>query len=123
MNRFLAINSVVFMLLASLLTNGLAAAFHGEVFVHEFGYNHQHTHSTAETTHTEHPHNEFYEEKNLNHSVHICFSAVLHPILFTKLPLVPTAAGKEILTESISFQIQTSIPDLPFHPPRKIFPS
>ena len=123
MNRFLAINSVIFMLLASLLTNGLASAFHGEVFVHELDHNHQHTHSIAENQLTEHSHNELSDEKNSNHSVHICFSTVYHPLLFAKLPLVPAVAGKEILFTSITFQIPKSIPDSQFRPPRSIFPS
>lgn len=123
MTRFLAINSVVFMLLVSLLANGLASAFHGEVFVHELGHNHQHTHSIAEKQLAEHSHNEFSDEKNSNHSVHICFSAVYQPLLISMLPLLPTVAGKEILSEPITLQISKSIPDSPFHPPRNIFPS
>lgn len=123
MKRFLSINFVVFMLLASLLTNGLASAFHGEVFVHEFGHNHQHTHSIAENQLAEHSYNEFSDGKNLNHSVHICYSAVYQPLLFTMLPLVSIVAAKEVLTESITLQISKSIPESPFHPPRSIFSS
>jgi hypothetical protein len=123
MRRFVTINSVVFVLFVSLLTNGFASAFHGEVFMHELGHNHQHTHSIAENQLTEHSHNEFSDEKDLNHSVHVCFSTVYHPLLFAKLPLVPAVAGKEILFTSITLQISKSIPDSPFHPPRSIFPS
>lgn len=43
MNRFLTINHIVFVLFVSLLTNGLAWAFHGEVFMHELGHHHQHS--------------------------------------------------------------------------------
>ncbi|MBX3630617.1 MAG: hypothetical protein KF908_12065 [Nitrosomonas sp.] len=120
MNRFLAVNFMVFMLFVSLLANGFASAFHGEVFMHELGHNHQHSLSTA---HAEHPHNEFPDEKELDLSPHICFSVVYQPLLFAKLPLIPSVAGKEILSESITFQIPTSIPDSPFRPPRNIFPS
>ena len=120
MRKFVTINSVVFVLFVSLLTNGFASAFHGEVFVHELGHNHQHSLSIADT---EHPYNEFSDEKDLNPSVHICFSTVYHPLLFAKLPLVPTVAGKEILFTSITFQIPKSIPDSQFRPPRNIFPS
>ena len=123
MNRFLAINPVVFVLLASLLTNGLASAFHGEVFVHELGHNHQHTHSIAENQIAEHSHNKFSDDKNLDHSVHICFSAVYQPLLISILPLLPIVAGKEILSEPSTLQISKSIPDSPFHPPRNISPS
>jgi len=123
MNRYLTINSVAILLFVSLLTNGVASAFHGEVFMHELGHNHQHTHLTEKTTHAEHRHNEFYDEKDLNHSVHTCFSTVYHPLLFAKLPLLPTITGKEILSESITFQITKSIPNSPFRPPRSIFPS
>ena len=123
MYRPLFINSIVIVLFVSLLTNGLASAFHGEVFMHELGHDHQHTHSTAETTHAEHQHYEFDDDKNLDHSVHICFSAVYHPLLFTKLPLVPAIVGKEILPKSIFPQVQKPILDLPFRPPRSIFPS
>jgi hypothetical protein len=123
MNRPFTIYPIVFVLLVSLLANGLASAFHGEVFVHELGHNHQHTHSIAENELTGYSYNEFSDEKNLDHSVHVCFSAVYQPILFTILPLLPTVAGKEILSEPITLQISKSIPDLPFHPPRNIFPS
>jgi len=111
---------MVLLLFVSLLTNGFASAFHGEVFMHELGHNHQHSFSTA---HAEHPHNEFPDEKELDLSPHICFSVVYHPLLFTKLPLMPTVVGKEILSESIIFQIPTSIPDSLFRPPRSIFSS
>lgn len=121
MYRFLTINSIVFVLFVSFLTNGLAWAFHGEVFMHELGHNHQHTHSTTETAHVEHPYNEFSDEKNLNHSVHICFNAVYQPFVFAKLPLVPTVTGKEIISESITSQIPKFILDSPFRPPRSIF--
>jgi hypothetical protein len=123
MDSLFAINSIILVLFVSLLANGLASAFHGEVFVHELGHNHQHTHSIAENQITEYSHNEFSDEKNLNHSVHVCFSAVYQPILFTMLPLLPTVAGKEILSEPITLQIPKSIPDSPFHPPRDIFSS
>lgn len=123
MYRFVNINSIVFVLFVSFLTNGLASAFHGEVFMHELGHNHQHTHSTEKTAHAEHPHSEFADEKDLNHSVHVCFSAVYHPLLFAELPLIPTVAGKEILAKSIFPQAPKSIPDSLFRPPRSIFPS
>jgi hypothetical protein len=123
MSRFVNINSIVFVLFVSLLTNGLASAFHGEVFMHELGHNHQYIYPTEKTAHSEHSHDEFSDEKNLNHSVHICFSTVYHPLLFAELLLIPTVAGKEILSETISFQIIKSIPDSPFRPPRSIFPS
>ncbi len=83
MNRFFTINPVVFVLFVNRLTNGLAWAFHGEVFMHELGHDHQHTLSTA------HPYNEFSDEKNLNLSVHICFELVYQPFVFTKLPFRP----------------------------------
>ncbi|SFL17388.1 hypothetical protein SAMN05216302_10383 [Nitrosomonas aestuarii] len=121
MNRFFSVNFMVFMLLVSYLTNGFASAFYGEVFMHELEHNHQHSLSTANA---EHSHNEFPDdEKELDLSRHICFSVVYQPLLFTKLPLIPSVAGKEILSESITFQIPTSIPDSPFRPPRNIFPS
>ncbi len=121
MYRFLTINSIVIVLFVSLLTNGLASAFHGEVFMHELGHNHEHTHSTAETAHAEHPHNEFSDETNLDHSVHVCFNAVYQPLLFTKLPLVPAVAGKGVLAESTTSIIPKSTPDSSFRPPRSIF--
>jgi len=121
MYRFFTVNSVVLALCVSLLANGLASAFHGEVFMHELGHNHQHILSTAETAHAEHPYNEYSDEKNLDLSVHICFSTVYQPIVFTKLPLIPTVTGKEILSKSVTFQIPKSIPDSPFRPPRSIF--
>ena len=123
MSRFVNINSIVFVLFVSLLTNGLASAFHGEVFMHELGHNHQYIYPTEKTAHSEHSHNEFSDEKNLNHSVHICFSTVYYSFLFAKLPLLPTIAGKEVVSDFIILQNPKFIPVSLFRPPRSIFPS
>lgn len=121
MYRFFTINSVVFALFVSLMTNGLAWAFHGEVFMHELGHNHQHTHSTTDSAQAEHHHSEFNDNENLNLSPHICFNVVYQPLIFTMPPLVSAEAGYKILTNPVSSQVPKTIPDSPFRPPRSIF--
>lgn len=123
MNRILSIDSIVLVLFVSLLANALASAFHGEVFMHELGHNHQYSLSTAEAAHAEYSLHEYSDEENSDLTVHICFNTAYHPIIFTELPLVLSVTDEEALFESISFQIPKSIPDSPFRPPRSIFPS
>ena len=120
MHRIFTINSVVLLLFVSLLTNGLAWAFHGEVFMHELGHDHQYTPSLADRAQTEYHHGEFNEDDHLNHSPHICFNVVYQPLIFTMPPLVPVEAGNRILIKSVSYQVPKSIPDSLFRPPRSI---
>lgn len=123
MSKILPIDPIVLVLIASLLSSALASAFHGEVFMHELGHNHQHDLSTSEAAHTEYPLHEHSDEENLDLSAHICFNSLYHPIIFASLSLELSVADKQAPIESISFQIPKSIPDSPFRPPRNIFPS
>jgi len=123
MRRFFTINSVVFILFASLLTNSFAAALYGEAFLHESGHCNQHSLSVEEATHGEYPHNRLAEEENLDLLEHTCFSTVYLSYLCTKPPILPTVYGKEVLVEFISFQIPEFTPNSTFHPPRGIFNS
>lgn len=120
MYRIFTNNSVVLVLFVSLLTNGLAWAFHGEVFMHELGHDHQHTHAIADSVQAEHLHGEFNESDHLNHSPHICFNIVYQPLIFTMLPLVPAEESNRILIKTVSYQVPTSIPDSLYRPPRSI---
>ncbi len=119
MNKCPTINSVVFVLFFSLLANGFAWAFHGEVFMHELGH-HQHTFSLTQTAQAQHQHNQFTDEKDLNLAAHICLSKAYQPHFCTELPLIPTVAGEVIQIRFISLKNPKSVPDLPFHPPRRI---
>ncbi|WP_107786297.1 hypothetical protein [Nitrosomonas ureae] len=114
----LTANLLVFILLISLITNGLAWAFQGEVFIYELDYYKQ---LTAQTIQDEdHQDNELSDEKSSNFSVDICLCAVNQPVFFTKLPLFVPIAGKEVLANFILLQVPESFIDSPFRPPRKI---
>lgn len=75
MNKILPIHSVVFLLIASVMTNAIAWAFHGEAFLHELDH-HQHSFLAAEVTPLDfHQHSEDIDETSLNHAAHLCLSA------------------------------------------------
>lgn len=114
MSKFFTIGAVTFLLLISLLTNGLVWAFQGEVFMHEFDHNQQ-SFLIAQSAYTGHQHKEFANEKD---SAQLCVSAAYQPLLFTELSFVTGAASKEILDKIIFFKLSQSIPDSLFRPPR-----
>ena len=100
----------------SLLTNTLAWAFHGEIFIHEL--DHQATYIPVQTMEENHQHVEFSDDKDLNLSTHICLNAVYQPIFFTDLPVLDFIAAKEILANFIPLYIPESFLDSPLRPPR-----
>ncbi len=114
-------NIIMLVLSVSLLTNMLAWAFHGEIFIHEL--DHQATYIPVQTMEENHQHVEFSDDKDLNLSTHICFSAVYQPILFTELPVLNFITGKEILANFIPLYIPESFRDSPLRPPRVLLPT
>lgn len=116
MYKFPNTNIAVFVLSVSLLTNAVAWAFHGEIFIHEL--DHQAQIIQVQTMQEDHQHDEFSDDKNLDLSTHICLSAVYQPIFFTKLPVLDFITGKEILANFVPLHIPESFLDSPLRPPR-----
>jgi hypothetical protein len=125
MYRFFTINSVVFLLFVSLLANGIDWAFHGEAFVHELDH-HPHALSETQVVHLKlHQHDEFTDDKHSDITTYYCLSSAgqFQPFFFILPTSIPDAVGKETLAAFNPVFIPELILDLPFQPPRKIFPS
>jgi hypothetical protein len=133
MNRSLIKNSIAFILFVSLLANGLAWAFHEEIYTHELDhhhnahepYHHHHTTLTQAENIENNQHNNLADGEIMDSIIHISLHAAgqFQPFYFTLPPSIPTAAGKETLAVFISVLFPESILDSLFRPPRNIFPS
>lgn len=112
--------SVIFMLIVSILTNGLSLSFRGEVFAHELGHIHQAL-SADPAAHLEmHRNNVSWDDVDLDAATHLCLHSAgqYQPFFFNSLPLIPDQIATEVLTVFISVIIPETIPDLPLRPPR-----
>ncbi|MEK7302443.1 MAG: hypothetical protein AAB073_04770 [Pseudomonadota bacterium] len=114
--------SVIFMLIVSILTNGLSLSFKGEVFAHELDHIRQAL-SADPATHLEmHRNNASWDGVDLDAATHLCLHSAgqYQPFFFNSLPLIPDQIATEVLTVFISAIIPETIPDLPLRPPRSI---
>lgn len=114
--------SVIFMLIVSMLTNGLSLSFKGEVFAHELDHIRQAL-SADPATHLEmHRNNASWDGVDLDAATHLCLHSAgqYQPFFFNSLPLIPDQIATEVLTVFISAIIPETIPDLPLRPPRSI---
>jgi len=114
--------SVIFMLIVSILTNGLSLSFKGEVFTHELDHIRQAL-SADPATHLEmHRNNASWDGVDLDAATHLCLHSAgqYQPFFFNSLPLIPDQIATEVLTVFISAIIPETIPDLPLRPPRSI---
>lgn len=114
--------SVIFMLIVSILTNGLSLSFKGEVFAHELDHIRQAL-SADPATHLEmHRSNASWDGVDLDAATHLCLHSAgqYQPFFFNSLPLIPDQIATEVLTVFISAIIPETIPDLPLRPPRSI---
>jgi len=113
---------VIFMLIVSILTNGLSLSFRGEVFAHELDHIRQAL-SADPATHLEmHRKNTSWDGVDLDAATHLCLHSAgqYQPFFFNSLPLIPDQAVTEVLTVFISAIIPETIPELPLRPPRSI---
>lgn len=114
--------SVIFMLIVSILTNGISLSFKGEVFAHELDHIHQ-VLSPDPATHLEmHRNNVSRDGADLDAATHLCLHSAgqYQPFFFNSLPLIPDQTVTEVLTVFISAIIPETIPELPLRPPRSI---
>ena len=113
---------IIFMLIISILANGLILSFRGEVFAHELDHAHQ-VLSLDPATHLEsHRTNVSKDGADLDATTHLCLHSTgqYQPFFFNSFPLIPDQIATEVLTVFISAIIPEVIPDLPLRPPRSI---
>jgi len=113
---------IIFMLIISMLANGLSLSFRGEVFEHELDHAHQAL-SLDPATHLElHRTNVSKDGADLDATTHLCLHSTgqYQPFFFNSFPLIPDQIATEVLTVFISAIIPEVIPDLPLRPPRSI---
>ena len=93
---------VIFMLIVSILANGLSLSFRGEVFAHELDHIRQALFS------------------DLDAATHLCLHSAgqYQPFFFNSFPLIPDEIVAKILTAFVSAVIPETIRDLPLRPPR-----
>ncbi|QOJ21117.1 MAG: hypothetical protein HRU77_10690 [Gammaproteobacteria bacterium] len=112
--------AVIFVLIVSILTNGLSLSFRGEVFAHELDHIRQSL-SADPATHLEsHRNNVAWDGVDLDAATHLCLHSAgqYQPFFFNSLPLLPDVIVSEIIAVFISSFIPETIPDLPLRPPR-----
>ncbi|MBS0497161.1 MAG: hypothetical protein JSR51_05890 [Proteobacteria bacterium] len=114
--------AVIFVLIVSILTNGLSLSFRGEVFAHELDHIRQSL-SADPATHLEsHRNNVAWDGVDLDAATHLCLHSAgqYQPFFFNSLPLLPDIIVSEIIAVFISSFIPETIPDLPLRPPRNL---
>jgi hypothetical protein len=122
MNKFIR-SYIMFMMLASMLTNAFGWAFSGEVFAHELDHEHPIL-SLDPTVHLKaHQHDSDKDSSQLDAATHLCLhaSGQYQPFYFTALLLVPASVSSDILTVFISDFIPDSISEPPLRPPKNTF--
>ncbi|MBX9917421.1 MAG: hypothetical protein K2Y07_09335 [Nitrosomonas sp.] len=113
---------IIFMLIVSILTNGLSLSFRGEVFAHELDHVRQSL-SADPATHLElHRNNVSWEGVDLDATTHLCLHSAgqYQPFFFHSFPLIPDVVVTEVMAVFISSLIPETIPDLPLRPPRAL---
>lgn len=113
---------IIFMLIVSILTNGLSLSFRGEVFAHELDHIRQSL-SADPATHLElHRNNVSWEGVDLDAATHLCLHSAgqYQPFFFHSFPLIPDVVVTEVMAVFISSLIPETIPDLPLRPPRAL---
>lgn len=120
MNKRPRINSIMFLLLISMMTNAFGWAFNGEVFAHELDHEH-HLLSLDPAAHLEaHQQAAINDEGHMDAATHLCLHAAgqYQPFFFVLPPLVPAAVGAESPIVFLPAIAPESIPDSPLHPPK-----
>jgi len=111
---------VIFMLIVSILANGLSLSFRGEVFAHELDHIRQALFSDPASHLDLHRNNVARDGADLDAATHLCLHSAgqYQPFFFNSFPLIPDQIVAKILTAFVSAVIPETIPDLPLRPPR-----
>lgn len=115
---------ILFMLIVSILTNGLSLSFSGELFAHELDHlHHDHALSADPAKHLElHHGNVARDGADLDAATHICLHSAgqYQPFFFNSFPQIADQIATETLVVFVSAFIPETIPDLPLRPPRSV---
>jgi hypothetical protein len=119
MKKFSA-SSVIFILVAVMLTNGIGISFQSEVFAHELDHVRQSLSANPEMHLDAHRSSVIMDNAELDAAAHLCLHAAgqYQPFYFLRIALVPPLAGKETLVPHIALFLPDLIPESPYHPPR-----
>lgn len=113
---------IIFMLIVSILANGLSLSFRGEVFAHELDHIRQSL-SADPATHLElHRNTVSWNGVDLDAATHLCLHSAgqYQPFFFNSLPQLPDVLTSEVVAVFVSSFIPETIPDLPLRPPRNL---
>jgi hypothetical protein len=118
--RKLSASSVIFILVAVMLTNGISISFKPEVFAHELDHIRESLSSIPGMHLDSHRNSTIMDNAELDAATHLCLHAAgqYQPFYFLHIALVPPLTGKEILTPYIASFLPDSVPESPYHPPR-----
>ncbi|SES64194.1 hypothetical protein SAMN05216326_10192 [Nitrosomonas marina] len=117
-NNHFFINCVLLIFLCALVSNSLAWAFQGEIFMHVLDNDHQHLHPITQKTHTNNPPQDFSAETELAVSSGVCLSTAQQPFFLTKPLYSLLPAITEVFDEFISELISDTPAYSLFRPPR-----
>ncbi len=118
MRKFSA-SSVILILVAVMLTNGIGISFNPEVFTHELDHVRQPLSSNPEMHLDAHRNSVVMDNAELDAATHLCLHAAgqYQPFCFLLIALMPPLEGKEILTSRISLFLPDSVLESPYRPP------
>ncbi|MFZ1850980.1 MAG: hypothetical protein WAU15_01875 [Nitrosomonas sp.] len=116
---------ITFMLIISILTNGLSLSFRGEGFAHELDHMRQVLPPDPVTHLESHRNNVSRDGADLDGAIHVCLHSAgqyqpYQPFFFNSFPQILDQIATETLIVFISEIIPETIPDLPLRPPRSI---
>ncbi|SEN41564.1 hypothetical protein SAMN05216325_11749 [Nitrosomonas marina] len=117
-NNHFFINCVLLIFLCALVSNSLAWAFQGEIFMHVLDNDHQHLYPVAQKTHTTSLPQDLSAETDLTVSSGVCLSTAQQPFFLSKPLHSLLPAITEIFDEFISELISDTPAYSLFRPPR-----
>ncbi|UJP05447.1 MAG: hypothetical protein LZF61_00235 [Nitrosomonas sp.] len=113
---------VIFLLVVSMLTNGLTMSFRSEVIAHELDHI-RYSLSADPAKHLEmHRDTAAWDGLELDAATHLCLHSAgqYQPFFYHSLPYIPELTAAEALVSVISTFIPEIILDLPLRPPRHL---
>ncbi|MCB1935515.1 MAG: hypothetical protein KDF59_06205 [Nitrosomonas sp.] len=118
--RKLPAHSIIIILVAVMLTNGISISFKPEVFAHELDHARQSLSSNPEMHIESHLNSVFMDGMELDAATHLCLHAAgqYQPFYFNLIATVPPFEGKEIIEPYILSFLPDSVQESPYHPPR-----
>ncbi|WP_090332754.1 hypothetical protein [Nitrosomonas sp. Nm51] len=112
---------VIIALIVALLGNSFGISFKREVFTHELDHIRQALSPNPELHLQAHQNNVPTDGKGLDEATHLCLHAAgqYQPFYFIHISIPCLPASNEKLTVYIPLVLPDSVPESPYHPPRK----